>query len=245
MGSELERTDQREISINVEVGTGAFLPGGKIAFGLKRAWQHRANDYLESVAAAAGSDEDRIVEAVAEGGEFADVFAHGLQALTGPSDVTYRETFAAFVANSLHDPAKIDITAFLLDKFSKLRPPHVRIFWWYVALEGMRVRQESQKGQRGKLAIEAGIVALHLLSRGGLISSSTVGVDALREITALPKGILESLIRDLINEGLMHKNSESLALTELGELAVQLIGEDGLQRIFLILHSAKGTQEIE
>jgi hypothetical protein len=129
VGSELERKDERELSLTIEVGTGALLPGGKIALAFKRAWQRRADDYLESVARTAQVEEDDVIEAVAEGTEFSDIFATGLQIATAYSDEEYQSTFASFVSNALNDPSKVDVVSFLLNKFGKLRPPHVRVFW--------------------------------------------------------------------------------------------------------------------
>ncbi|WP_124812099.1 hypothetical protein [Micromonospora globispora] len=153
MGSELERKDDREISISVEVGTGAFLPGGKIAMAFKRAWQHRADEYLESVAAAADIEEEEVIESVAQGGAFSDVFADGLRAITSQSDDVYRNTFAHFVASALNDPAAIDIVSFLLEKFGKLRPPHIRVFW-SICLLAVEVEQKKSHQPEERRLVE-------------------------------------------------------------------------------------------
>jgi hypothetical protein len=143
--------DEREVSLKIEVGTGAFLPGGKIELGFKRAWQKRAEKYLDSVATAANVDEDLIIDTIAEGEGFSDVFADGLALTTGESSDEYRRTFAYFVANALNDPAKVDISSFLLEKFGKLKPPHVRVFWNICQLiveaekEELRRRQEERQ----------------------------------------------------------------------------------------------------
>jgi hypothetical protein len=129
MASELVPKDEREISLSVEVGTGAFLPGGKFAVAFKRVWQRRAKSYLDSIAAAADVSEQIVIETIAGNDIFADVFASGLQTTTSQNDEAYRSTFTHFVARALNDPAKVDVIAFLLEKFGRLRPPHIRVFW--------------------------------------------------------------------------------------------------------------------
>jgi hypothetical protein len=271
MGPDAERKDEREINVSVEISTGAFLPGGKIAFAYKRAWQHRADRYLEAVTVAAKAEESQIIDAVAQGEGFSDLFASGLQIITAQSDEAYRNTFASFVAEALRDPAKVDVSSFLLEKFGRLRPPHIRVFWT-ICLRIIRAereeecRREEEARRREEQSRTAKV--MEPVRDPMVLSDSTVDavmnslataptinnffgtplarpyytptlwlkveikIDEFAASIGLPPGIVTSLMRDLYNEGIIGEESKAeIGVTELGKLAYETVGEEGIARI--------------
>jgi len=121
--------DDRELSVGVEVGTPAFMPGGKVSMAFKRSWAHRANRYLEEVAVAANKTPDTVIDAIAIGDGFHDIFASGMRAAIDNGDASARHTFARLVATALKDDTKIDEVSLLLDAFSALPAPEMRFLW--------------------------------------------------------------------------------------------------------------------
>lgn len=212
VGSELQRKDEREISFNVEVGTGSLLPGGKVALGFKRAWQKRGENYLESVATIAECSADEVIDVVAQGDGFTDVFGDGVNAIVQHSDAGYANTFARFVASALNDPAKVDVSAFLIERFAQFRPPHVRLFW--------RLCQSvmGAYSQTGKIDPETAIRIPAIFA-------------AIAKDSDLPSMIVLTLIKDLIDGGVVVHDSNGIGITDLGSLAYLTVGPAGVSSI--------------
>jgi hypothetical protein len=232
VGSELQRKDEREISINVEVGTGALLPGGKIALGFKRAWQKRGENYLRSVSAIAECSPDDVIDVVAQGGAFTDVFGDGIEAIVKHSDEAYSNTFAHFVACALNDPAKVDVSAFLIERFCELRPPHIRLFWSIcesaVALYSAKLPQDAQDHDpllKNTTRIPRNANGLPPES----VQATTM--ESIVRDCGLPSEIAAALLADLTSRGIIINDSNGIGVAALGILAYKTVRPVGVSSI--------------
>ena len=162
---------------------------------------------LGSVGSLAGQQDHDVIEAVARGDGFSDVYVKGLEIATLHDDESYANTFSRFVAAALKDPAKVDVSLYLLDKFAGLNPSHVKAFWHLCDRALEDVKDSGLEGQRATIAWRELKYSL-----GGMADSS-----------GLPTALVPAIIEDLVDAGLLSrsqsKKSRDYFLTDTGELA--------------------------
>jgi hypothetical protein len=169
--------DERELSIGLELGTGALLPGGKLSFTFRRLWDERGKQFLAQTSDYAGADEEALADRVAESKRFGDLLAAAGRKAMSVHDVTLTDWLARLVAAAFRDDAKIDTAAFLVDTLAQLEPVHLRVL--------LTVRMWSNTGKRTevRLAREVGAepavvaAATARLESLGLLQSGRTGAE--------------------------------------------------------------------
>lgn len=101
-------------------------------------WKKRAEETVDSAAAAASMTRDELLDAAALDGRLGDVLVSGLTRSREVSDPAYRSALARLISCAFVDEAQIDETAYLASILLGLEPADLRILRAVADIPGRR-----------------------------------------------------------------------------------------------------------
>jgi hypothetical protein len=118
--------DERELTTDLEIRTPSWLPGGRIGLHYGRIWDKRADRLVGHVAKTANVDEDALLQRVAEGDGFADVFQTAGRRVIEDGDPVLQDVLTRLIASALQDDTRIHEISYMLTKLERFQPIHIR-----------------------------------------------------------------------------------------------------------------------
>jgi hypothetical protein len=122
-----ESGDEPEPKPEAELSRPAWLLGGKLAAHYKRVRDERARNFISLSAKVASMSEEGLLQRIADGDSFADVFHSAIRRAIEDGDAVVLDVLARLVAAALHDARRIHEISYILTKLEKFKPLHLRI----------------------------------------------------------------------------------------------------------------------
>jgi hypothetical protein len=205
-----EPKDEREFKAELELSSGALLPGGKLAVSFRRLWDKRVDDLAADVIDIAEIDADEFAGRIAAGDPAADLFRIAAERVVTDGDPFLRDVLARLVAAALDDDAEIHEVSYLMDQLAGLHPLHIRVLWSLTpggALRSAQARsasppsaREAERSERNYKEIAASVRASWVLVEGAmavLTEKNFAGRDAEGWFFLLPLG---ERLRDVVGD---------------------------------------------
>lgn len=183
-----EPRDERELKAELEMHTPNWLPGVKVDVIYRRLWDKRQEQFAQSVSNATGKTLDELQGQIAQGDGLTDILLTAAKRAGERGDIGYTDTLARLVAAALIDPAKIDTTAYLVDRIVRLEPIHLRVLVPLAETEDAPVPRDSR-----------------------IVFQDIIRIENLARLLNIDVGIVESCLSELAAVGFVerHENRRS------------------------------------
>jgi len=179
-----ETRDEREIKAALAVHTPDFnwLPSIKVDLHVRRLWDKRQERFAQSVANATGRTFEELQEQIEAADGLTDVLLIAAKRAGERGDAEYTDTLARLVAAAFIDCARIDTTAYLVNRIVKLEPMHLRVL---LPLANAVHEPTEEEGE----------------AEDSLLANGRIRIEPLAHRLGIDKGIAESCLAELASAG--------------------------------------------
>lgn len=117
-----------EIELAAEIGSGQFLPGGRLSVRYARTWKSRQQSFDKHVLETAGTALEELEQALSDE-KVGDLYFSALERAVRVGDSFYREALAALVAGVIDASTPIDIAEAVADRLVRLDVTSLRLLY--------------------------------------------------------------------------------------------------------------------